>query len=184
MQKSMNIAVQKQSYSGQKKAPLFKPKMCVFLDGYIREIFTFNAAVANDASIIRSIANTGSQFSCHFMPKDVFIFDRGFCDVVPEFWRRNFYVYTPALGADREQLSWKEANKTRRVTKVSWVVEAVNGRHKTPFRALHHIVQNTNIGSKLVELKICCPQSSINMVNALYQIRTIQSSSLIVSCRE
>ena len=42
------------------------------------------------------------------------------------------------------------------MTKVRWVVEAVNGRLKTQFRALHHIVQNTNIESKLMELKICC----------------------------
>ena len=32
----------------------------------------------------------------------------------------------------------------------------MNGRFKTTFRAMHQFLQNTNIESKLMELKICC----------------------------
>ena len=69
---------------------------------------------------------------------------------------KGFEVYIPTFSAGREQLPWQEANRNRLVTKNRWVVEAVNRRLKTRFRAVHHILQNTNIESKLRELKICC----------------------------
>ncbi|XP_074595434.1 uncharacterized protein LOC141850664 [Brevipalpus obovatus] len=130
--------------------------MCVFPDGYIYEIFPFNTAVANDATIFRRIANSDSSFARYFRPGDSFIFDRGFRDAVGEFRSKGFNVFVPASAAGREQLPWSDANKTRIVTKLRWVVEAVNGRLKKQFRARHHIVENTNIESKLKELKICC----------------------------
>ncbi|XP_074604100.1 uncharacterized protein LOC141857506 [Brevipalpus obovatus] len=156
MQKSMNVKVQKKSFSGQKKVPLFKPMMCVFPNGYIYEIFPFNTAVANDATIFRRIANSDPRFARYFKTGDAFIFDRGFRDVVREFTSKGFNVYVPASAAGRDQFSWSEANTNRMITELRWVVEAVNGRLKKQFRALHHIVENTNIKSKLFELKICC----------------------------
>ena len=82
--------------------------------------------------------------------------DRGFRDAVGDLKAKGFEVYIPTFSAGREQLPWQEANRNRLVTKNRWVVEAVNGRLKTRFRAMHHILQNTNIESKLMELKICC----------------------------
>ena len=118
----MNSTVQKKSFSGQKKAPLFKPMLCVFPDGYIYEIFPFNTGVANDASIIKRILIAQSRFSRYFQEGDVFILDRGFRDAFRDLQAKGFIVYTPAFVAGREQLSWDEANRNRVVTKNRWVV--------------------------------------------------------------
>jgi len=96
------------------------------------------------------------QFSTIFKQGDVFILDRGFRDVVPELRRRGYSAFTPALTAQQGQLTWQQANQTRKVTKVRWVVEAVIGRIKTQFRIFYRIVKNTDIRSKNEELKIVC----------------------------
>ena len=180
IQRSINIPAQKKSFSGQKKANLFKPMICVFPDGYIYEIFSYNAGTSNDASILQNLMVSIPNFSTIFKKGDVFVLDRGFRDVSSELRRRGYTVFMPALttqragqqddrqtwqqssqqsrqqSGQRKQLTWQQANQSRRVTKVRWVVEAVIGRLKTQFRLMHHILQNTDIRSKNFELKICC----------------------------
>lgn len=48
----------------------------------------------------------------------------------------------PALKGKRPQLTTEEANESRKVTKVRWVVEAVHGAISQKFRLLHHILDN------------------------------------------
>lgn len=155
-QRSMNISVQKKLYSGQKKTHLFKPMMIVFPDGYIYEVFCFNNGSSNDALIMKDILERSTECQGVFAERDTFILDRGFRDVVKWLQDRGHVVFTPSLSKGREQLSWQEANNTRRVTMTRWVVEAVIGRLKTQFRLLHRIIENTAIPAKREELKICC----------------------------
>ncbi|XP_074604085.1 uncharacterized protein LOC141857488 [Brevipalpus obovatus] len=155
MQKSMNVAVQKMTFSGQKKTNLFKPMVCCFPDGYIYEVFTYHGGSVNDATIMRGVMNQNPSFNQVFKPGDMFIFDRGFRDVVAEMQRKGFHVHTPASSVAGEKPSWEKANRTRLVTKVRCVIEAINERIKN-WKLLHHVLQNTVIGSKNQDLKIIC----------------------------
>ena len=94
MQKSMNVAVQKKTHSRQKKAHLFEPTICVFPDGYIYEVSTYNAGASNDASILRNLLSQSSLFPQAFKRGDVFILDRRFRHVVADLRSRGFEVYT------------------------------------------------------------------------------------------
>ncbi|XP_074595462.1 uncharacterized protein LOC141850685 [Brevipalpus obovatus] len=156
IQKTMNIELQKKLYSGQKKAPLFKPMICVLSNGYIYDVVTYNHGSINDAQILRNILSSNSEFASTFQPGDVFALDRGFRDIVPELLAEGFSVFTPGSAGSSGQLSWEQANQSRKVTKIRWVVEAVFGRIKTQFRLMHHILRNTDVNNKNMELKICC----------------------------
>lgn len=125
--KSMNVKVQKKSFSGLKKARLFKAILCIFPDGYIYEVSPFNTAVINDASISRRISNSDPRFAQCFRPGYSFIVDRGFRDVVNEFNEKVFNVYVPASASGRNQLTWEDAKKNWLITKLYWAVEVVNG---------------------------------------------------------
>ena len=75
MQKSMNVAVQKLTYSGQKKAPLFKPMICCFTDGYIYEISTYHGGSVNDATVMKGVMAQCATFFQTFKLRDVFVVD-------------------------------------------------------------------------------------------------------------
>src|SRR5271156_3259486 len=47
------------------------------------------------------------------------------------------------LGPKRAQFTCEEANESRLVTKVRWIVESVNGRIKNVFRFFDHVIPNT-----------------------------------------
>lgn len=55
---------------------------------------------------------------------DVVVVDRGFRDAVPTFNRFGLHVRIPDFLNGRKQLSCKEANQTRCVTKVRWIIES------------------------------------------------------------
>ncbi len=63
---------------------------------------------------------------------DILIVDRGFRDVKEFLERIGLSVFYPSFKARGEsQLEDLEANKSRLVTKIRWVVEVVNARLKT-----------------------------------------------------
>lgn len=68
----MNITVQKKLFSGQKKAPIFKPMMIVFPDGYIYEVFCFNHGRYNDAKIMKKILEKRPECKNVFRQSDTF----------------------------------------------------------------------------------------------------------------
>ncbi len=77
-----------------------------------------------------------SHFTYRFMKwlriLDVLIVDRGFRDVKEFLEKVGLSVYFPSfLKKGEKQLEDEEANKSRLVTKVRWVVEVVNARLKT-----------------------------------------------------
>ena len=55
----------------------------------------------------------------------------------------------PALKGKRNQLTTKEANQSRSVTKIRWSVESVHGIIKQKYRLLDHIINKkllSNVG--------------------------------------
>lgn len=87
---------------------------------------------------------------------DVLIVDRGFRDDIPFLNELGFKTHMPAfLQKSVKQHSTNEANMTRFVTKVRWVVEAANGRIKK-WKFLDNVVCNSQIPHIRDFVRIIC----------------------------
>ena len=64
-------------------------------------------------------------------PKDLFIVDRRFWDCVPHLEKFGYNVKIPLfLNNNQSQFTTTEANQTRFITKIRWIIESANGRVK------------------------------------------------------
>jgi hypothetical protein len=83
---------------------------------------------------------------CNFMlPGDHCVLDRGFRDIITFLQSKNIVTHMPELMDKKDkQFSTLEANESRRVTLVRWLVEAVNGRIKKKFKFFRNTVQGGN----------------------------------------
>lgn len=145
IQKSMDYLFQRKSYSMHKNRPLVKPMMVVGSDGYILTVFGpyYASGKNNDAEITKHCFTRNSEDICDkIKPEDVFIVDRGFRDAVAFLEEKGLKVHMPAyLPNGQKQHTVQEANLSRLVTKVRWVVESVNGRVKH-WKMLEKVVPN------------------------------------------
>jgi hypothetical protein len=100
----------------------------------------------NDASILEHIAKTSTgNFMDFLKEQDVLVVDRGFRDSVRFMQDCGFKVEMPSfLCKTRKQHNTAEANASRLVTKIRWVVEAANGRIKK-WQYINNVVHNSQI---------------------------------------
>lgn len=75
---------------------------------------------------------------------DVLVVDRGFRDCIDYLEEMDIIAKMPHFLENQKQHSTEEANESRLVTSVRWVVEAINGLLKT-FKALDHVMPNSQI---------------------------------------
>ena len=154
IQKSSNFFFQRVQYSGQKKRHLMKPFVICCTDGYIIDIYGLYNGTQNDASIFESIISEETDFVSLLEHEDVFILDRGFRDCIDIIKENGWEPKMPALlGKSQKQLSTREANESRMVTKCRWPVEVDNGFLKRSFRALRE-VQNQCLPHTLADYRI------------------------------
>ncbi|XP_062613814.1 uncharacterized protein LOC134275560 [Saccostrea cucullata] len=132
IQKSSDYTFQRMSFSMYKHRPLLKPMVIVGTDGYILSILGPYYAKNNDTSITKHILKTNSEgMKVWLNDNDIFIVDRGFRDVSAYLKEEGFNVEMPHyLQKGNKQHNTEEANTSRLVTKVRWVVESVNSRIK------------------------------------------------------
>lgn len=97
-------------------------------DGYIISVLGPYLADAknNDATIIKSCLYENKEGILEWLlDDDVLVVDRGFRDAVKPMKDLGFQPMIPDfLRAGRKQLTAQEANRTRCITKVRWVVES------------------------------------------------------------
>lgn len=98
--------------------------MIVCSDGYIVDVIGPYAATSSDAIIMRTLMQENSDW-----PNDVLILDRGFRDSIYVIEDCGYNPHMPPSRTRGEQLSTAQANKSRLITMVRWVVETING-HK------------------------------------------------------
>ena len=85
---------------------------------------------------------------------DVFILDRGFRDCISDLNEHGYQTKMPALlGKNQKQLTTMEANESRLVTKLRYVVEVTNCFCKRSFQALRE-VQNQSLKHTIEDYKI------------------------------
>lgn len=160
--KSGNFEFQKDSYSVQKKRSLVKAMVCVSPDGFIIDIFRPFKASENDASILQTILRDYPEVNNVLQLSDIFIVDRGFRDSYKILQSSSFEMKMPNFADEiGGQLTNKQANDSRLVTKLRWVVEARNGHLKKiwpffarqwPTQQLLHLKDDIRIAANLINM--------------------------------
>lgn len=135
--KSSKNLYQRKSYSGQKKTSLCKPFTICTTTGYIVDVLGPFIATKNDAEIMRNAIANPAGLGGFLRGGDICFVDRGFRDVKEELRGRNYTVCMPALKGNRKQLTTEEANYSRFVTKIRWIVEAIRGIIGRKYQILH-----------------------------------------------
>lgn len=164
IQKSGDHEFQRISYSEHKHRNLIKPFMAVLPDGYIIDCFCMYNGKDNDAFIMKDLFVNNQEVSKQLMEKiqhgDVMVLDRGFRNVKQLLKELGFKVKMPSCKlnqgkskkkqskeekAKQQQKQTLEANKSRFVTKLRWIVEMVNGHLKTRFKLLDKVICNKSL---------------------------------------
>ncbi|XP_033725211.1 uncharacterized protein LOC117315175 [Pecten maximus] len=147
IQKSGQFMFQRRSYSMHKHRPLVKPMMFVTTTGYIVSVLGpyFGDSKNNDASILNQILNANiEEIKEWIQENDVFVVDRGFRDSLDLLKQLGIQTEMPSFSKQKQQHTVGESNASRLVTKIRWVVEAVNGRLKT-WKYLDRVLPNSQI---------------------------------------
>lgn len=132
-EKPSSYSLQKNLYSMHKHRTLVKFMMIVASDGYIIDVIGpfVSDSSNNDASMTKHILEKIEGAKNWFLQDNVFIVDRGFLDATEYLKRHNYKVRMPSFLEKKEKaLSVSDANQTRIVTSLRWVVESANGRIK------------------------------------------------------
>ena len=132
IEKSSNYQFQRSTYSLHKYRNLVKFMMLVATDGYIIDAIGPYLANGknNDANITIDMFEKSSEIQNWFEKDDIFVVDRGFRDCSSYLKKKKFKIAAPVFYNKKKQHSTKEANESRLVTMIRWVVESVNGRVK------------------------------------------------------
>ncbi|XP_008553228.3 uncharacterized protein LOC103575255 [Microplitis demolitor] len=171
-QKSKNNYFQRRSYSGQKKTHLCKPFAICTTNGFVLDFAGPFSGTLNDATIMKVVLENPSGLKKLLLPNDIFIVDRGFRDVVEFLNDKGFNVLMPAFKGNKLQLSTEEANISRNITKIRWVVEAVHGNIAQKYKLLHYSFDN----KMLPKLELLC--KTIGFLHNTYEKRLHSDSSL------
>lgn len=156
--KSRNYIHQKKTFSGQKKRNFLKVMNITTCDGTI--VFTIAPfpAVQNDATILKHLLNNTVIFD-NLVQGDILLLDRGFRDVVEDVESKGLIVKMPSLvqaGSNRKgQLSTKDANRSRLVTALRFIVETRNGHLKSIWKMFNNIWCSYYQLNLSVDVEIC-----------------------------
>ena len=113
-------------------------------DEYILKIHGpyFSDARNNDATMLQNEILNDERFNNWFQERDIAVVDRGYRDVIPLMEEFGMICKTPvSLEAGERQLSTEDANESRKITKVRWMVEARNGHIKSIFKFFNTVMQ-------------------------------------------
>ncbi|XP_062589596.1 uncharacterized protein LOC134251226 isoform X2 [Saccostrea cucullata] len=157
IQKSMNFAFQRKTYSLHKGRPLVKPMIVVTTSGYFLSVLGPYIAKNNDAAILNHIMKTNKEDVLQWVEEnDVFIVDRGFRDSLTLLEDLGLLSAMPAfMKKGEKQMSTEDANTSRLVTKIRWVVESANARIKR-WKFFDRILPSSQVPFISDYIKIVC----------------------------
>lgn len=113
-------------------------------DGTIVYMIAPYPGTQNDASILKSLFDTTVLFDS-LQEGDILLLDRGFRDVVPMITEKGLVVKMPSLlqnSVRKGQLTTIEANRSRLVTALRFIIEARNGHLKSVFKIFSTILSS------------------------------------------
>lgn len=140
IEKSSDQIFQKLTFNAHKKRNYLKVMMGVATNGVIIFVDGPYPATFNDAKITSHILKKNLAALKNFEEKDVIIADRGFRDCIQELQRRGFIVKCP-ICTDKAQLTTSEANASRLVTKVRYIVERMNSNVKVKWGIFQRVAE-------------------------------------------
>ncbi|XP_052696026.1 uncharacterized protein LOC128174533 [Crassostrea angulata] len=161
IQKSNNFQFQRKSYSLHKGRPLVKPMVVTSTDGYFLTVLGPYLARNNDATILNHMLHTNVEdLKGWFHEDDVFVVDRGFRDSVDMLEELGIRAEMPRLmSRGQKQMTTLDANASRLVTKIRWVVEAANARIKR-WKYLAHVLPTNQVPFIGDYVRIVCALSN------------------------
>lgn len=156
IQKSKNFLFQKKTYSLHKYKNLLKPFLITCPDGYIIDISGPYAATTSDAQIMSDIMNDQTAPAHTLLQaNDVFVLDRGFRDSIRDIESAGYEPHMPpSKDRDATQLTDMQANKSRLITIVRWVIEVINGWFKRDFKIFRHTIINKTLPQVFEDFRI------------------------------
>lgn len=155
--KSQNYMHQKKTFSGQKKRNFIKVMNVTACDGTIIYSIAPFPGTSNDASILKDLFESTIMFD-NLLPGDIMLLDRGFRDVVKTIENKGIVVKTPSNVQSSErkgQLTTIDANRSRLVTALRFVVETRNGHLKTIWKKFDTIWNAYDQMHLAEDLEIC-----------------------------
>ena len=147
IQKSEDYEMARKTYSGHKSRQLIKFLSIVLPDGYVLDTIGpfMSDGNKNDAGMTQYIIDFCNTFIEWLQEEDVTALDRGFRDVIGALENIGIDCKMPAyLSKGLSQHPTEEANQSRLVTKVRWVVEAYHGRLKK-VKFFYNVIENHHI---------------------------------------
>jgi hypothetical protein len=117
--------------------------MVVTPDGYVLEAegLYYSDGLNNDAKILENMWYKPNSIISVLKSRDCLILDRGFRDVIGIINASKVLTFMPhCLDKGQDQFSAEQANESRKITKLRWVVEAANGRLKNVFSFFHETI--------------------------------------------
>lgn len=155
--KSRNYKIQRDSYTDQKKRNNIKVMMVVTTNGSIVYALGPYKAGENDAKILKELDQTTNIFD-ELHNGDIFLLDRGFRDCIDHFKAKGLDVKMPALlqrSSNKSQLSTADANQSRLVTALRFIVEVRNGYMKTVFKIFNTVWNSLALPHLMTDFQIC-----------------------------
>ncbi|XP_045216033.2 uncharacterized protein LOC123566193 [Mercenaria mercenaria] len=163
IQKSNNFSFQRRTYSMHKGRPLVKPMVIVTTTGYFVTIMGpyFADSKNNDASILNHMLKTNTEEIRNFVQEDdVFVVDRGFRDSLSLLEDLGIRAEMPSfINKGQKQMPCEDANNSRFVTKIRWVVESANARIKS-WKYFNYVLPTNQIPYIGDYLRIVCALSN------------------------
>lgn len=161
IESSKDHLFQKRTYNSHKKRNYIKMMVGSAPNGEIIFALGPYKATENDATIICKLLEQNIDALKSYQLGDIVIVDRGFRDCQINLINRGFNVKIPAC-SDNPQLTTKEANESRLVTKVRYDIERLNGVMKNTWKIfattgetywIPHIAKDYQICAALVNRK-------------------------------
>lgn len=153
--RSSNYKFQKDSYSVQKKRNLLKVMLCVMPNGLIAGVYGPYSARANDASIMNDLIDKNPNIFSSFCRGDVIVLDRGFRDSITKLKSKGFDVKIPECFCTKNQLSTKQANYSRLVTKTRYMIEVRNTHIKNKWKYLSATKNVESLPFLMKDFEVC-----------------------------
>ncbi|CAF2730047.1 unnamed protein product [Rotaria sp. Silwood2] len=156
-----------------KRRSLVKPMLITTTTGYILAAYGpyLSDSSNNDASIQKDILVNNKDGILNWIDEhDIVVVDRGFRDSTGMMRALGLDVCMPDFLNGRRRFDALEANRSRFISKIRWVVESANGRVKH-FRWFSQTIQNSTIPQVRDYLQIACA-----LINA-YRAAAISSFS-------
>ncbi|XP_056002877.1 uncharacterized protein LOC130049408 isoform X1 [Ostrea edulis] len=144
--KSGNFKLQRESLNLHKGRPLVKPVIIVSTTGYFISVLGPYLARNNDATILNHIMRSNIEDIRNWVNEnDIFVVDRGFRDSLDYLQEMGICAKMPTfLTKGEKQMPTENANTSRLVSKIRWVVESANARIKQ-WRYFGHILPSSQI---------------------------------------